>query len=131
MKAGTIVVNKNKIALIYRDNYNDYTFPKGHQEKDESLMECAIRETEEECKICVNILDDNPIYIEDYIDKNNNKCRCYYYLSEYNGISDNKSLEVHELLWVNYNNVYDKLSFKSSKDMWNNIKDKVGKYIEE
>ena len=46
LKAGIILINKNKIALIYRDNYNDYSFPKGHLEDNESLIECAIRETE-------------------------------------------------------------------------------------
>ena len=46
-KAGTILINKRMIGLIYRDNYDDYTFPKGHLEKDETLKECAIRETNE------------------------------------------------------------------------------------
>ena len=30
-KAGTILINKHDIGLIYRDNYDDYSFPKGHQ----------------------------------------------------------------------------------------------------
>ena len=50
LKAGIILINKNKIALIYRNNYNDYSFPKGHLEDGESLIECAIRETEEDIK---------------------------------------------------------------------------------
>lgn len=125
MKAGTIVINNDDIALIYRDYYDDYTFPKGHLEEGETLLECAIRETEEECKISVRIIDENPIYIEEYTDKNNNECKCYYYLAKYNGVSDNKSPEVHELLWVNYDLVYDKLTFDSSKKLWQSIKEKV------
>ena len=50
LKAGTILINKDNICLIYRDIHNDYSFPKGHLEKNESLKECDIRETEEETK---------------------------------------------------------------------------------
>ena len=49
-KAGCILINKenNKIGLIYRQKQKDYSFPKGHRESEESLIECAIRETAEE-----------------------------------------------------------------------------------
>ena len=50
LKAGTILVKNDKIALVYRDYYDDYSFPKGHVEKGESFIECAIRETNEETK---------------------------------------------------------------------------------
>ena len=51
-KAGCILINKenNKIGLIYRQKQKDYSFPKGHRESEESLIECAIRETAEETK---------------------------------------------------------------------------------
>ena len=65
-KAGCILINKElkKVGLIYRKEYNDYTFPKGHLEKNETLTECAIRETAEETKRVANIIKENPIYIE-------------------------------------------------------------------
>lgn len=49
-KAGTILINlkTKKIGLIYRKKQKDYSFPKGHKEINETLMECAIRETNEE-----------------------------------------------------------------------------------
>ena len=70
IKAGTIVIKDDLIAMIYRDYYDDYTFPKGHLEIGETILECAIRETEEETKISVEILDKNPIYIQKYKNKN-------------------------------------------------------------
>ena len=51
-KAGCYLVDvkHKKIALIYREKHNDYTFPKGHLENNETLEQCAIRETAEETK---------------------------------------------------------------------------------
>ena len=131
LKAGVILIKEDQICLIHRDRYDDYSFPKGHLEENESLLECAIRETNEETKREVKIIDENPVYIEDYISSSNNKCRCYYYLGYDNGHSDNDSTDTHEVVWTNYDEVHDKLSYESLKVVWNSIKDKVKKCIEE
>ena len=49
-KAGCILLNydKQKIALVCRNN--EYSFPKGHLEENETIQECAIRETIEETR---------------------------------------------------------------------------------
>ena len=47
LKAGVILINKDKVCLIYRDYYNDYSFPKGHLENNESLKHTH--------KLCVTI----------------------------------------------------------------------------
>ena len=130
LKAGVILINKNNIELIYRDYYDDYSFPKGHLEENESLLECAIRETEEEIKRKVKILKEEPIYIERYTTPRNEECECYYYLGKDDGVSDNKSLDEHDLIWTKFDDVYDKLSYDSLKKVWNSIKEEVGKYIE-
>ena len=131
LKAGTILINKNKIGLIYRKEYEDYSFPKGHLEENETLIECAIRETNEETKREVIILINDPIYIEQYTNSYNIDCECYYYLAKDNGKSDNTSLEVHDLIWVDFDKVFDTLSHESLKKLWNSIKDKVKEYLEE
>ena len=130
-KAGCILINKElkKVGLIYRKEYNDYTFPKGHLEKNETLTECAIRETAEETKRVANIIKENPIYIEHYINSNNEESDVYYYLAIDNGHSDNDSLEVHELVSIEPNKVYDTLTFNSLKQVWINVKDEVNNIL--
>ena len=51
-KAGSILINKEikKIGLEKKKKKDDYSFPKRHLEKDETLQECAIRETIEETR---------------------------------------------------------------------------------
>ena len=129
-KGGTILINKNKIGLIYRSMYNDYTFPKGHLEEGESLLECAIRETNEETKREVIVLSDTPI-INKYTDSKGNECYCEYYIVKDNGKSDNKSTEVHDLVWTDFGKVEEVLTFDSLKEMWNNNKNLIKEYLED
>ena len=49
----------------------------------------------------------------------------YYYIAYDGGHSDNDSLETHPVIWLNYNEVHDKLTYESDKDLWNNIKDVI------
>lgn len=130
-KAGTILINKHDIGLIYRDNYDDYSFPKGHQEEGETPLECAIRETNEETKREVTILMEEPIYNEYYTDSKGNECNCLYYLARDAGKSDNDCEDTHDLVWIDFNKVGDVLSYESLKKLWNSIKDKVSNYLED
>ena len=130
-KAGTILINKHNIGLIFRENYKDYSFPKGHVEEGENTLECAIRETNEETKRDVIILMEEPIYDEYYKDSKGNDCNCLYYLARDNGTSDNDSEDTHDLVWVDFDEVINVLSYESLKKLWSEIKDTVYKYLED
>ena len=132
-KAGCILIDKEtkKIGLVYREKQNDYSFPKGHKEENETLIECAIREVEEETKRKVILYSDNYIAKEHYYDSNNDEVDMYYYIAIDNGKSDNKSSDTHDLIWISFEDVEDKLSYDSLKEIWNNIKPLVLKVVEE
>ncbi len=78
-KAGCILVNikDQTIALVLRKK-DEYSFPKGHLEEGESLLECAVRETAEETKRECEILITEPIYTETYITPSGEDVIMYY-----------------------------------------------------
>ena len=134
-KAGCILINTKEktVALVYREKKNgtkDYSFPKGHLEANETLIECAVRETAEETKRDCEILEKDPIYIEEYVTPDGEDVILYYYLSKDIGKSDNPSEDTHKTFFIPYDEVYDKLSYPSLKKVWNLVKDKVKEYFE-
>lgn len=129
-KAGCILVNKetNEIALIHREQFNDISFPKGHVEDGETLIECAIRETEEEIKRKVKLVTEEILCIDKYTSKEGN-ITVYYYLGIDDGISDNDSLEVHDLIWCHIDEVDKKLTHERTKKMFLEVKNKINNSI--
>lgn len=130
MKAGSFVVklDTKQIALIYRDKQKDYTFPKGHLEENESLEECAVRETAEEIKREVKLLDIPP-YIEQYTTPKGKKCICYMYIAIDVGPSDNQSTDTHTLIWTDFDKVEEMLSYETLHMAWNYAKPHIAKLL--
>jgi 8-oxo-dGTP pyrophosphatase MutT (NUDIX family) len=61
---GCIILKDDKVLLIgARDDEGRlfWSFPKGHQEKGETDIGTAIRETKEETGLSIKIIDNNPI----------------------------------------------------------------------
>lgn len=126
-KAGCILINKEngKIGLIYRQKQKDYSFPKGHAEKGESMIECAIRETAEETKRDCKLVSLEPVAQEHYFDSKKDEVDMYYYIALDMGKSDNSSTDTHDLIWTSYEEVYETLSYESLKKIWNEVKEEV------
>lgn len=129
-KAGCYLIDTatKNVALIYRDYYNDFSFPKGHLELGETLEECAIRETAEETKRIAKIVNTTP-YIENYITPSGEACETYMYLSIDQGKSDNQSEDTHEVVWTPIEEVENKLSYESLKAIWAEAKPKILRLI--
>ena len=112
-KAGCFLIKKEtkEIALIYRKKQNDYSFPKGHVEKGETLKEAAI-------------------FVEKYTTPRGENCVCYMFFALDNGVSDNQSEDTHDIIWTQFANVEDTLSYDSLKNTWNSVKDTIIKILE-
>lgn len=131
-KAGCFLINKEtkEIALIYRRKQNDYSFPKGHVEKGETLKETAIRETAEETKRSAEIIDKYPPFIEKYTTPKNEKCICYMFFAIDKGICNNQSEDTHDIIWTQFDKVEETLSYENLKNTWNSVKNIINEILE-
>ena len=131
MKAGCYLIDiKNKcVALVFRDKQNDFSFPKGHLEKGETLKECAIRETAEETKRVAIVLDEFEPYLERYITPNGEKYVCYMYIAVDGGVSNNTSEDTHKTYWIPIDKVEEKLTYSSLKEAWRCNREKIEKIV--
>ena len=128
-KAGTILINLNnkKIGLIYRKKHDDYSFPKGHLEKGDTIQECAVRETEEETGKKNHLINEKEIDIIRYVNPLGEDIECYYYLAIDDGESEKeikKDLK-EKLVWISPEDVNEKLSYDNLKILWRKVQSEV------
>lgn len=129
-KAGCILINRkdNTIALVYREKYKDFSFPKGHLEEGETIEECALRETAEETKHDAHFLEKGPSHISKYITPNGEDVELFYFIAEDKGPSCNTSTDTHTTFWVPIDEVEKMLTYDRGKKAWKLLKEKVKKY---
>ena len=116
--SGCIIFNNNKVLVVKQIN-GDYGFPKGHIEDNETLEECAIRETFEEVGLRVKV-DPNLKFSISYFVHNNVPKKATYFVS-FLIDTDNiviQEEEIEEAMWVNIDDVYNILSFDNLKKLW-------------
>ena len=124
-KAGTILINleNKKIGLVYREKTNDYSFPKGHLEKGETILECAVRETEEETLRKNHLFNNKEVDIIKYDSEEEKNVEVYYYLAIDEGetIKNIPQKDREKLIWEDINDVYSLLTYENLKEMWKKI----------
>lgn len=129
--AGGVVyksVNGQVLWMVAQHSgYKGWIFPKGHIEKGEKSEETAIREVKEEtgieAKIISKIGDYSYFYTKDgeKIYKN-----AKFFLMEYvGGDEKNHDFETSEILWLPYEEVLEKLTFKDEKKMLEKAKENL------
>ena len=124
--SGGVVFNNDKLLMIFRNDFWD--LPKGKIELNESELECAVREVEEECgidKLCViNFLK---YTYHTYVEDNQpilKKTSWYLMSSDFKKkLTPQKSEGISKVIWVSKNEISSKLnnSFENIKDLLNNI----------
>lgn len=131
-KAGCILINYStkKVALVCRNN--EYSFPKGHLEKGETIQECAIRETIEETGHNCHVVGDKEIAKIRYMSSKGEEVENYFYLVVDDGVYEKeiKEKDKEETIWTNIKDVEKTLSYLNLKQLWNTIKGQVEKVIQ-
>lgn len=127
LKAGTILVNRDlkQVYLIYRKNLNDYSFPKGHLEKGETLEECAYRETLEETEHENRII--KKIKDISYVSSINENSICSYYLAEdlEKTTKEINPVDKETYFLVDIDKVEELLTYDNLKELWNEAKEEI------
>jgi len=111
ISAGLVIIQQNKILLAHPTNapwYGTYTIPKGKIEGHENPIEAAIRETEEEVGVKINIddiKDKKKPYIIEYKNQLGNVYKIlYYYVAEpkIEIVIDKNKLQQREVNWAGF-----------------------------
>lgn len=93
-------------------------FPKGHMENNETETETALRETNEETSLNVDINSDFR-YETSYQMKNGNTKTVVYFLAEYKNQTpkQNEGFESFDFLILPYEKAYNELTYDEAKEM--------------
>ena len=109
-----VILQENKLLMLYSNKYGDYAFPGGGMEKGESREEALKREIREECGVKISsdielmgqIIEYNTAPVKGY---EIFKMTSYYYITEIEEESGSLDLEDYELeldletQWVDVN----------------------------
>ena len=120
---GCIVINEKNQVLLIHHNAGHWDFPKGHVEKGETEVQTAIREVKEETNIDVEV-NDKYRYTVEYSPKEDVIKEVVYFLAK--NISDDKEAqleEVSEVQWFNFDEAFDKITYNTSKEILEKLKE--------
>lgn len=131
-KAGAIVISRNNptfVALLYRVDHDDWSFPKGHVEKNEPPIEAAKREILEETGLSVRLISDNLPPMK-YIHPNGDKIIVFMFLMQSEDDGNLKTeFDGDKIIWVPYKEVVGKLSYLNIKEYFVDISDMLWNII--
>ena len=112
--AGGVVSRNGHVVLVHRPKYDDWSFPKGKAEQDESDEDCALREVAEETGLRCRLGDE--LQSSEYIDGRGRPKRVRWWRMEPvtdDGFSPND--EVDELRWVTPEEASSLLSYERDR----------------
>jgi|SRR3989344_2947096 len=128
--SGGIVVKDDdgpKIMVTQHSKHLGWDFPKGHVESGEAVEAAAIREVEEETGVIAEIVE--KVGRSEYFYKDQGekvfKTVIYFLMKYVEEGEATTAWEVSEIVWLNPEDVEKKLTFKGSKEVWRQAKEKI------
>lgn len=129
--AGGIIVRevdgKPLVLVTQHSKHHGWDFPKGHLESGESSEQAALREVEEETGVKAEIVEKvgqtEYFYFEDGV--RNFKTVVYFLMKFMEQREATTADEVEAMLWLDPEEVENKLTFKDTKELWRKVKEKI------
>lgn len=113
---GCVIVNNEKVLLVYEKNQKFWGFPKGHVEEFETEIETAKRETLEEVGLIVEI-DESKRYEFKYNIGNDREKTCVLFLANPKTMDiKNQKTEIEKSAWYNFDEAMNLLPYKDQKE---------------
>lgn len=130
-KAGAVILsqtNPELIVLLYRAKQKDWSFPKGHVEEGEEIAETTRREVEEETGLPVKLISELPPM--EYNHPKGDMIVVYMFLMQSKKDSALRPESPDDkVVWINFKDVYDKLSYDNIKNYYKTVLPEIKKTI--
>ncbi len=131
-KAGAIILSRENpalIALLYRSKQNDWSFPKGHVEVGESVVDATKREIAEETGLRVRALE-HTLPAMEYMHPSGDQIIVHMFLMQSENDSDVKpEFSGDKIVWVDVHEVSGRLSYENIKSYYLSIFNEVFKVV--
>ncbi len=124
LKAGGLITRENnnhKEILLISSDYKSYSFPKGHQELNETLRECAVRECFEETGLQTEIIKELPRLLYTNPETKDN-IEVHLYQMKIIGGKLRSELKEIDLLWVPIEKAEEYFDYQNMKDYISSVK---------
>jgi 8-oxo-dGTP diphosphatase len=116
--AGGIVRRDGRVLLVHRPKYDDWAFPKGKLERDESWEEAAVREVEEETSLRCRL---GPFAGATHYPMREGMKEVRYFLMEPDG-EPRAQHEVDEVRWVTAEEAQELLSYDYDRELLSTLR---------
>lgn len=111
--AGGIVRRDERILLVHRPKYDDWTFPKGKADEGETDQACALREVEEETGLRCSL--ERELSSSEYTDSRGRPKTVRYWLMRSVEGSFTPTEEVDEVAWLPLAEAEQRLSYERDR----------------
>ena len=117
---GCVIIVHNKVLLI-RDTNQNWGFPKGHVEENETEIETAKRETKEEVNLDVEIDENKRFEIVYNTDEDVEKTVVYFVAKPINNEIKPQDGEVIDIKWVDIEEADQQITFDNVRELFRKI----------
>jgi len=115
--------DKIEILLTQHSGHKGWEFPKGHIEIGETAQDAAMREVQEESGVVAEVIE-KAGDCEYFYYENGQKAlkKVTYYLMNFIDQKEaSTSFEVMDKIWLPADEVMEKLTYKSTKELWGDV----------